>query len=204
MEKDCTLRRIWIFLSVIFAIRELRMPNTVMNLKPQDVVVLLKLCIEARKERPPYSKIAAELRMSVSEVHGSIKRLQKARLLHGPELGELPINRAAVEFIIHGVKYAFPAERGEITRGIPTSYAAEPLNRLISAGDEPVPVWPDKEGTIRGVSLKPMYKTVPQAAKQDPRLYEALALLDAVREGRARERKLAEEELLKRIKGTNG
>ena len=28
------------------------------------------------------------------------------------------------EFLLHGVKYAFPAEHGEVTRGVPTSFAA--------------------------------------------------------------------------------
>jgi len=175
-----------------------------MNLKPQDVVVLLKLCGQARKSRPPYAEIASQLAMSPSEVHSSVKRLQMARLLHGPELGQRPNVRAVEEFLIHGVKYAFPAEHGSLTRGIPTSYAAEPLKRLIQPGNDPLPVWPDPEGTIRGISLMPLYKTVPKAAKKDPELYELLAVLDAVREGRARERNLAEKELLKRIRQING
>jgi hypothetical protein len=35
---------------------------------------------------------------------------------------------------------------------------------------------------------------------RDPALYEFLALMDAIRDGRARERKLAEEELRSRIR----
>jgi len=56
-----------------------------MSLKPQDMMVALKLCIYQRK-RPPISVIAADLKMSPSEVHAAIKRLQQARLLHGPEM----------------------------------------------------------------------------------------------------------------------
>jgi hypothetical protein len=40
---------------------------------------------------------------------------------------------------------------------------------------------------------------VPDAARSDPKLYELLALVDAIRVGRARERKLAESELEKRL-----
>jgi hypothetical protein len=29
--------------------------------------------------------------------------------------------KAVEEFLIHGVKYAFPVQRGEATRGMPTS-----------------------------------------------------------------------------------
>ena len=74
---------------------------------------------------------------------------------------------ALEEFLIHGVKYAFPAARGGITRGMPTSYAAEPLCRLIKAGSEPVPVWAEPTGTTRGIALAPLDKTVPEATKRD-------------------------------------
>lgn len=180
------------------------MYNRFMYLKPQDVVVLIKLCGCGSDERPPYSVIGSELEMSPSEIHAAVKRLRTARLIHGPEMGERPILKAVEEFLIHGVKYAFAAELGELTRGMPTSYAAEPLSRMITAGDDPVPVWPDPEGTKRGLALKPLYKTVPAAARRDPLLYERLALIDAIREGRARERKLAESELLKSLRKADG
>jgi hypothetical protein len=107
---------------------------------------------------------------------------------------------AIEEFLVHGVKYAFPAEHGGSTRGVPTSYAAAPLNRLIAAGKEPIPVWPHPEGKKRGIALAPLYKTVPDAALRDPALYQKLALVDALRDGRVRERKLAEQELKKLLR----
>ncbi len=171
-----------------------------MNLKPQDVFVLLKLCSQRSSKRAPYAQIAAQLEMSPSEVHSAVNRLQGSRLLHGADMGESPNRNAVEEFLIHGVKYSFPAERGELTRGIPTSYAAKPLNTMIKAGDDPPPVWPYAEGMVRGFALKPLYRSVPKAAMHDPTLYELLALLDAVREGRARERNIAEQELKKRIR----
>ena len=48
-------------------------------------MVVLKLCSYERK-RPPMSTVAADLNMSSSEIHAAIKRLQQARLLHGPEM----------------------------------------------------------------------------------------------------------------------
>ena len=63
-------------------------------------------------------------------------------------------------------------------------------------------MWPFPDGHHRGVSLDPLYKTAPAAALRDPFLYELLALIDALREGRARERKLAEKELIARIRQT--
>ena len=166
-----------------------------MMLKPQDIVVVMKLCGYAPNARPPYGTIATELKMSASEIHSAVQRLKSSRLLHGSEMNEKPNLSALEEFLIHGVKYAFPVTRGGLTRGMPTSYAAEPLCRLIKAGSEPIPVWADPQGTTRGSALAPLYKTVPEAAKLDSLLYKRLALIDAIRDGRARERNLAEKEL---------
>jgi len=173
-----------------------------MSLKPQDIVVALKL-LSYPQQRPPFSVMAADLGLSPSEVHGAMKRLQSARLIHGPGMENKAILSALEEFLIHGVKYAFPAKRGSVTRGIPTSYAASPLKAEIVFGDELPPVWPWPEGDARGVALEPLYKSVPSAALHDPALYELLALVDAIRDGRARERQIAERELTKRIRSKN-
>jgi DNA-binding Lrp family transcriptional regulator len=170
-----------------------------MVLKPQDVVVVLKLS-GFQGKRPPFSEIAKELCLSVSEVHAAVKRAHAANLLHGAELGDRPNRKALEEFLIHGVKYAFPAFHGAMTRGLPTSYAAEPLRRHIKAGDEPLPVWPDPGGPVRGAAFEPLYRNVPKAAHRDSRLYELLALVDAIRDGRVRERNIAEKELVTRLR----
>jgi len=170
-----------------------------MNLKPQDVVVALKLCAYPHA-RPPISIIANDLSLSPSEVHGAIGRLRASRLLHGPALKDRPNISALEEFLIHGLKYAFPAEHSDITRGIPTSYAAEPLKSEIAMSNDPPPVWPWPEGNTRGVGLEPLYRRVPQAALRDSELYQLLALVDAIRDGRARERRIAEQDLLRRIR----
>ena len=52
-------------------------------------------------------------------------------------------------------------------------------------------MWPDKDGSVRGETLYPLYPTAPQAAARNPPLYELLALFDAIRGGSARERALA-------------
>ena len=170
-----------------------------MILKPQDVVVVLKL-LGYDSGRPTFAQIARDLALSSSEVHAAMKRAQAAHLLHGPELSHGPNVSALEEFLIHGIKYAFPAEHGELTRGVPTSYAAAPLNRLIDPGDEPIPVWPYGKGEKRGIAFAPLYTLLPIAALRDPLLYEQLALIDAIRDGRARERRLAEQELTKLLR----
>lgn len=168
------------------------------SLRPQDVLVLAKL-LSYGGRRPPMAQIGADLSISSSEVHAALKRLALSRLVSSSADGNRPLLQAVEEFLVYGLKYAFPAKRGEITRGVPTSYAAPPLNKYIQPGSELPPVWPFPEGQQRGVSLEPLYKTVPAAALRDQFLYELLALIDALREGRARERKLAEKQLIDRL-----
>ena len=170
------------------------------SLRPQDVLVLTKL-LAHKGARPTMAQMGGDLSISPSEVHGALKRLQFAGLIATTSGDNRPVLQAVEEFLVHGLKYAFPPKRGEVTRGVPTSYAAAPLNRRIAAGVDPPPVWAHPEGSARGVSLEPLYRSVPLAALRDPALYELLALIDALRGDRARERKLAEEEIRQRIRG---
>jgi hypothetical protein len=167
------------------------------------VVVALKLCAYP-DARPAMSIIENDLSLSPSKVHGAIARLRASRLLHGPNLKDRPNISALEEFLKHGLMYAFPAKHGEVTRGIPTSYAAEPLKSEVSMSNDLPPVWPWPEGNSRGIGLKPLYKSVPKGALRDPNPYQILALVDAIRDGRARERKIAERDLVCRLRTTHG
>lgn len=167
-------------------------------MRPLDIVVLLKLSLEGGG-RPPYLRLANELHLYPSEVHASVKRARASHFLQGPELDDRLNRSALLEFLLHGVRYAFPAEKGSPTRGVPTSYAAAPLRKVISDAGELPPVWPYADGPVRGYSFAPLHKNVPQAALEDERLYALLALVDALRDGRARERELAAKELTKRL-----
>jgi hypothetical protein len=82
---------------------------------------------------------------------------------------------------------------------MPTAHAAPPLNLVFSADAEPPPVWPDADGTVRGIEFSPLYKSVPQAAKRDAKLYQLLALVDAIRAGEGPEREAAVRELQLRL-----
>jgi len=159
-----------------------------------DVVVLLKLLIVAPGKT--YAQLSQELGISASEIHAAVRRSMEAGLVGSDT--RAPLRKPLEDYLLHGVRYAFPAMLGSISRGMPTAYAAPPLSAQITSDDLP-PVWPDPEGTVRGLALEPLYRTVPRAAKSDPKLYELLALVDALRVGRARERKLAEKELKQRL-----
>jgi len=169
-----------------------------MVLKPQDIVVMLKL-VAIKEAQWTYNQLAVELGMSPSEVHAAVKRALRVHLAVSIS-DNIQVNRSALEeFIIHGIKYVFMPERGEMTCGIPTIYAVDPLKALLSGTDEPQPVWPDPMGEARGSSFSPLYKSVPKAARNDKALYELLVLVDAIRGGRARERELAAKEIKRRL-----
>jgi hypothetical protein len=183
------------------------------SLHPQDIVVILKL-VASRDltKRWTYAELSKELVMSASQVFRSVERAEAAHLLVAPPVhfppgsGEAlprvwmwPNNSNLMEFLIHGVKYAFPVERGGPTRGIQTAEAAPPLIQHFPEVFPLPPVWPYSGGLVRGIAFSPLSKNVPQAALNDPKLYELLALVDAIREGRAREREIAIRELTTRI-----
>ncbi len=167
-----------------------------MVLKPQDIFILLKL-IAWEKQDWTYQGLANELFMSASEVHAGIKRAIAARLMDQYRMALQ--KKAFEEFIVHGIQYAFPPIRGDITRGMPTAYAAPPLNGYFQLGKELPPVWPDPLGKVRGYEFSPLYKSAPRAASIDSMLYELLALIDAIRDGRAREKETAIKEFRIRI-----
>jgi hypothetical protein len=169
-----------------------------MILKPQDVLIVLKL-VALKQAGWSYNVLSLELGMSPSEVHAGVKRSLAARLLVREGNRIFPNIRNVEEFIIHGLKYVFIPEKGGLTRGIPTVHAAPPLQSFFSASSEPPPVWPDADGKARGEAFSPLYKSVPKAVREDRDLYELLVLVDAIRGGRAREREIALKEIRRRL-----
>jgi hypothetical protein len=183
---------------MLFFIRELRTENISMNLKPQDILFLLKL-VALGKQAWSFNKLAVDLGMSPSEVHAASKRALAARLAVKEGEDIRPNIRNLEEFLLHGIQYVFIPDRGGLNRGMPTAHASAPLDAMFVEDNEPPPVWPDPEGEVRGESFSPLYKSAPVAARNDAELYQLLALVDAVRGGRARERDIAKKELKKRL-----
>lgn len=164
------------------------------NLKPQDIVILLKI-ITLGKQSWFHHTIAKDVGISQSEVSQSLNRSKYAGLI---DETRKKVNKIAfTEFLIHGVAYAFPQQPGAIVRGVLTAHVAEPLNKIINANDKYV--WPYAKGTERGQAIEPLYSTVVEASINDNELYELLTLIDAIRVGRIREKEMAKKELEKRI-----
>jgi hypothetical protein len=164
-------------------------------LKPQDLVVAIRLAIPPAREWT-YPALGAALHMSASEVHAAVKRAAKAGLVD--EATRTARKAALLEVLVHGVRYFLPPVWTSVTRGIPTAHATPPLSTAMVSEGLP-PVWPHPEGSVRGQGLKPIYKSVPDAAREDAAFHEWLALVDAVRAGRARDRELATTLLKERL-----
>lgn len=167
-------------------------------MKPQDVLLLLKLVASANPDEP-YGRLAVDLDMSPAEVHQSAIRAQNAGLLSilpkGRGARKIVNRKALEEFLLHGIKYVFPPVLGPVARGMPTGYAAPFFPKMVGDSDLP-PVWPCADGEVRGMEFQPLYRSVPQAARKNETLYKLLVYVDAIRGGRSREREIAEAELL--------
>ena len=164
------------------------------SMKPQDVVVLLKI-IALNNDNWQQIPLAQSLKMSQSEVSQSVARSRYAGLID--DSGKRVLRQALMDFLQYGLAVVFPAKPGAVVRGVPTAHSAAPLNKDISGGEDYV--WPFAKGNLRGHGITPLYITVPQAALEDEQFHALLALADALRVGKVRERNIAVQELKNRI-----
>lgn len=162
-----------------------------MELKPQDLLVLLKVAAQPPR-RWTYAGLGEALSLSASETHASVKRAVASGLAVASGRGDWsPVRANLLEFVLHGARYVWPVTPGPVKRGVPTAFGVEPLASHLTIGSGEAPVWSHPTGRAKGPTLSPLYRTAPQAALADPALHRLLALLDALRIGRARERGLA-------------
>lgn len=161
-------------------------------MKGQDILVMLKLLCPAEADWT-YAGLAEQLGMSASEVHATVRRCEEAGLYNAHT--RAPQREALREFLVHGLRYVFPVRPGPLVQGLPTSYAAPPLNRSFRFESAEGPVMPLPRGPVRGPEIRPLFRSAPQAAARDEHLHLLLALVDALRSGRARERRQAAQAL---------
>jgi len=168
--------------------------SSIPQMKPQDLVVLTKL-IAINDSDYTQMSLSQMLYMSQSEISSSISRSTYAGLLMNK--GREVNRKLFFDFIKYGLAVVFPQHPGAIVRGTVTAHSAPPLD--IEIVSEEKYVWPYAKGKARGQTIAPLYPTVPKAVILDNYLYELLALMDAVRVGRAREKNLALELLEQHI-----
>lgn len=168
----------------------------------RDIYVLAG-AIASESDAPSLRELAAELHVDHTLVHRALGRSAEAGL-------DSPASRsvnlpAFEELVVHAARFIAPAPLGALVAGVPAAWAAEPVATHISeAGDDPPPVWPSAEGTIRGQTLEPLNTSAPAAAAEHPRLAELLAVIDSLRAGDLRVRKAAAKLLHEQLAAAGG
>lgn len=154
---------------------------------PFDIALGLRLLRPAGT----IAQLAAEMAVAPSQVHAALGRLADAGLVR-PD-GRSANARALGEFVLLGVRYAFPASRGALTTGVPTAYSAPALASVVDATD--VVVWPQAgaKDAVRGFALAPLYRRAARLPETSPETYRLLTLVDALRIGDPRTRNAARE-----------
>lgn len=163
-------------------------------MKPRDIAVLLKI-IGLGDEPWNQVSLAYSLELNQSEISQSLARSKYAGLLD--DSGKHVMRQSLMDFLQYGLAVVFPQKPGAVLRGIPTAHSAPPLNSEIISDEHYV--WPAAIGKVRGHSIAPLYPSLPKAAMSDEKLYQLLALTDALRVGKAREKNIAVRELKQRI-----
>ena len=158
------------------------------SIKSQDILLLLKLLVAPGLGQ---QQLASTLDISQTEVSLGLRRLKHAGLLNTE--GE-PLREACEEFLIHGLKYVFPVEFGTLAAGIPTAHSKPGFNYVKQNKDQ-IYVWPHSKGAVKGISIKPIHPSFPEACSKDDKLYTLSSLIEMIRSGRAREKNIAAEKL---------
>lgn len=175
-------------------------------LRPQDILVSLKFLSPSTGDRSSYASLAKSLAMSASETHAAVRRAIRSGLLipsctHPDTLLETrPSVPALSELLCYGVRYFLPVETGRFAVGIATASSAPPLSALLSKSDTPPHIWQHRDGSVRGLTIDPLYRSAPDAALRDPVLGEWLALTDALRLHTGRVAELASTEVRRRLR----
>ncbi|MFA9388748.1 MAG: hypothetical protein ACERKD_03015 [Prolixibacteraceae bacterium] len=164
------------------------------GMRPLDIPVLLKIASKG-KSTWMMKDLSSELGISSSEISESLNRSSISGLITKDKKRLMKL--AILDFLEHGLRYVYPQQPGALVRGIPTSHSANPLSSQIMSNE--AYVWPSGNGQVRGQAIEPLYPNLPDACLKDADFYEYMALCDALRVGRAREVKLAMEELKKKL-----
>ena len=158
-----------------------------------DVLVALKMAAHPGAAKSVRA-LGEELGISKSSVANSQRRLVALGLFRAGENGLRPNKIAFRDFLENGLRWVAPASVGDFELGLPTAHSADVLSKNLM-GDEDHVVIPLPHGPVRGRAVSPLHPLAPQAAARDAHLHRLLAVVDAFRIGRARDKQAASKEL---------
>jgi hypothetical protein len=163
-------------------------------MKGLDVVMMVLLRASGR-DHWTFAELSGALGHSVSQCHAARERLRAVRLLSGnpDKPWHVPADNF-VEYLVHGLKYDFPAHIGASTRGVATAHSsdfvADQFRSVVKEGAGLGFVWPSAQGNAVGQALEPVHASqVVLAGKPEfAEAYRLMVLADLLRVGQARER----------------
>jgi hypothetical protein len=160
-----------------------------------DIYVLSGLLVE--DPGWTYRSLADRLHVPHPVVQRALSRAQHAGLYSAERRKVHAANFE--EFAVHALRFVVPTQLGPLVPGVLAAWAVEPMASAIrSSGEEAPPVWPVAQGSVRGQGLEPLQPAAPAAVQDWSELSQILALLDSLRAGDLRVRRVAED-LLARI-----
>jgi hypothetical protein len=160
---------------------------------PTDIYVLAG-ALAADGQTWTLRELAEKLHVDHTLVYRSLKRAEAAGLYSA---SSKQVNRPNFEELMtHAGRFIAPARLGGLTRGVPAAWAAEPISTLVRQSEqEPPPVWPHALGLVRGQALEPLHPASVEASQETPTLASLLSIIDSLRAGDVRVRKVAAAEL---------
>jgi hypothetical protein len=165
-------------------------------LQPRDIVIMLQISHAA--EGWTVRSLGEPIGVAAGSMHRGLDRLARVGI-YDPRSRAL--NAAVLdELVRHGLRFVVGGALGAESRGVPTAWGA-PLLRAQLSIDAPPPVWPSAQGAVRGPALEPIVANAVELIDSAPEVAADLALIDAIRVGAARDRRLATDLLLGRLAG---
>ena len=142
-----------------------------------------------------FIRLSESTGLSAGECHNAVRRLRLSLLLLVDE--RRPSLEVLYDFLVHGAPFAFPPVLGVPTLGVPTAVSSPAFRAIIQTTEGFV--WPHADGEARGQSLIPLFPGAPTLSIRNPALYELLTIVDALRVGTTRVRKIAADLLAERL-----
>jgi hypothetical protein len=162
------------------------------TLRPSDIVVACQLAMSPASK---FLELAQSTGLSAGECHNAVRRLRLASLIVAEE--RRPTTELLHQFIVQGVPFAFPPVVGTQTLGVATAHSSPAFRGIIESTDGFI--WPNADGTVRGQSVIPLFPGASALPGRNQPLYELLTIIDAIRVGSTRVRKIAAKLLAERL-----